>query len=108
MAGERNTQDGAVQVTFLPIDCTVEGKLGDSILETAEANRVELEHACHGAAVCGTCHVIVREGADLLSEQEDEEWDGLDNAKGVTPNSRLSCQARLVKPGRVVLEVPES
>ena len=66
------------KVTFLPLNRTVEvddGKypLADhgrpgSLLDIALANDIHLEHNCGGSCACTTCHVIVREGAENLSE----------------------------------------
>src|SRR5262249_42589224 len=41
---------------------------------------------------CTTCHVIIREGAQNLSEMEDDEADRLDTAWDLTPQSRLGCR----------------
>jgi len=103
------------RVTFLPVNKTVEvddakypladhGKPG-SLLDIALANDVELEHNCGGSCACTTCHVIVKEGAENLSEMEEDEEDRLDQAPGLTPYSRLGCQA--VVQGDVTVEIPE-
>ena len=103
------------KVTFLPLNKTVEvddskypladhGKPG-SVLDIALANDIELEHNCGGSCACTTCHVIVREGAENLSEMADDEEDRLDMAEGLTIRSRLGCQA--VVHGDLVVEIPE-
>jgi 2Fe-2S ferredoxin len=103
------------RVTFLPSGRTVEvddtnypfgdhGKPG-SLLDIALANDIELEHNCGGSCACTTCHVIVREGKENLSEMQDDEEDRLDMAEGLTIHSRLGCQA--VVHGDVVVEVPK-
>jgi hypothetical protein len=48
--------------------------------------------------------VIVRQGDEHLSEMEDDEADRLNTAWGLTPESRLGCQA--VISGDVVCELP--
>jgi 2Fe-2S ferredoxin len=48
--------------------------------------------------------VIIREGADNLTEMQDDEADRLDTAWGLTTDSRLGCQA--VIKGDVVCEFP--
>ena len=63
-----------------------------SILEIALGHDVEIDHACGGVAACSTCHVIVREGLESCNEASDAELDQLDNARGLTPRSRLACQ----------------
>lgn len=103
------------RVTFVPLGKTVEvddtkypladhGKPG-SLLDIALAHGIELEHNCGGSCACTTCHVIVREGAENLSEMQEDEEDRLDMAEGLTIHSRLGCQA--VVRGDVVVEVPK-
>ena len=48
----------------------------------------------------------MKEGADLISEMEDDEADRLDMAADLQLNSRLGCQAVIEKPGEVVVEIP--
>ena len=69
-----------------------DGKPG-SILDVLLANGIDLEHACGGNCACTTCHVVVKVGVDRLSPNEEEEDDLLDKAPGLTPTSRLGCQA---------------
>ena len=78
--------------------------LPESFLDVAINLGVPLEHACGGSCACTTCHVIVRQGMDSLSEMEDDEADRLDTAWDLTPASRLGCQA-IIK-GDVVVEIP--
>ncbi len=77
-----------------------------SILALALANGVELDHACGGVCACSTCHVIVRQGLDACNEPSDEEEDQLDEAYGVTPQSRLGCQCVPTGTRDVVVEIP--
>ncbi len=102
------------RVTFLPQNVTVEvddsrypladrGKPG-SLLDIAVAHDIDLDHNCGGSCACTTCHVIVREGGENLSEMQADEEDRLDLAVGLTPRSRLGCQA--VVRGHVVVEIP--
>ena len=49
--------------------------------------------------------MIVREGFGTLSPSTEDEDDVLDRAWGLTPVSRLSCQA-IVDEGRLVVEIP--
>src|SRR2546422_10962957 len=61
----------------------------ESFLDVAKNLHVPLEHACGGSCACTTCHVIIREGAQNLSEMQDDEADRLDTACDLTPQSRL-------------------
>ncbi len=75
-----------------------------SLLDVALGHDIPVEHACGGNCACTTCHVIVRDGMENLSEMDDEEADRLDTAWDLTPSSRLGCQA--IVRGDVVCEIP--
>mgnify|MGYP003339605268 CR=1 FL=1 len=94
------------QVTFLPVNKTVEAKVGETLLDVAIAHHVPIQHACGGFCACTTCHVIVREGFKSLNEMEEKEEDLLDKAWGLEPFSRLSCQA-MVGETDLVVEIPK-
>ncbi|MBS0290701.1 MAG: ISC system 2Fe-2S type ferredoxin [Proteobacteria bacterium] len=100
------------KVTFLPHSkicpegLTIEAEVGESILDAALRNGIEIEHACEKSCACTTCHVIVREGYDSLVAPSEREEDLLDKAWGLEAQSRLSCQARVEKQDLVV-EVPK-
>lgn len=91
------------KVTFLPVNQTVEAHPGDTILETAIAFDVPLQHACGGFCACTTCHVLVKSGASNLSEMEEEEADRIETVSGLTKDSRLGCQAKVL--GDVTVEI---
>ena len=76
----------------------------ESLLDICIEFGLHLEHACGGSCACTTCHVIVREGLENLSEMEDDEADRLEMAPGLTLRSRLGCQC--VVTGDVVVEIP--
>jgi ferredoxin, 2Fe-2S len=106
------------KVTVIPVDgsepLTVEfesGKLpfaehgkAESLLDVCLHYGIPLEHACGGSCACTTCHVIVKQGDQNLSEMDDDEADRLEMAPGLTIHSRLGCQA--VVKGDVVVEIP--
>ena len=77
-----------------------------SICDNLLTHGIEIEHACEKSCACTTCHVIVREGGSSLSPATDDEDDLLDRAWGLTPQSRLSCQA-IVADARLVVEIPK-
>ena len=64
-----------------------------SILDVLLGHGVFLEHACGGNCACTTCHVIVKQGLSTLTPADESEEDMLDKAPGLTPSSRLGCQA---------------
>jgi ferredoxin, 2Fe-2S len=85
---------------------TFEAEKGVSICDSLLAQGIEIEHACEKSCACTTCHVIVREGYASLAPATDDEDDLLDRAWGLTPQSRLSCQAK-VGDARLVVEIPK-
>jgi ferredoxin, 2Fe-2S len=103
------------RVTFQPMGRTVEVDPADlplqnhgrpgSVLDIALGNGILIEHACGGIGACATCHVLVRSGAEYLSEPTDEELDQVELAPGNTPASRLACLA--VVRGDVTVEIPD-
>jgi len=66
---------------------------GQSLMQIAQANGLDVEGACGGAMACSTCHVIVDKDwyAKLLPPSSDES-DMLDLAPGLARTSRLGCQ----------------
>jgi 2Fe-2S ferredoxin len=89
-----------------PAGATFEARTGDSICDSLLNHGIEIEHACEKSCACTTCHVIVREGLASLTPATDDEDDLLDRAWGLTPQSRLSCQA-IVADAKLVVEIPK-
>ena len=83
----------------------VDVPVGTSILEAAQKIDAPEGYACGGVCACSTCHVYVLKGADLLSEQQEEEEDMLDKAFDVRASSRLGCQSKIVKDGEIEVEI---
>lgn len=85
---------------------TIEAVAGTSLCEALLENGIAIEHACEMSCACTTCHVIVKQGLDSLGEMDESEEDLLDRAWGLTPTSRLSCQA-IVSDQDVTIELPK-
>lgn len=78
-----------------------------SVLDVLLGHGIHLEHACGGNCACTTCHVVVRQGFNKLSEASEQEEDLLDRAPGLTPTSRLGCQAVIEDPdAEIIVLVP--
>lgn len=98
-------------ITFLPNEehcpegAVVEAETGETIIEAALRNGIEIEHACEMSCACTTCHVVVRDGFDSLEPSDELEDDMLDKAWGLEPDSRLSCQA-VVGEEDLIVEIP--
>jgi len=89
-----------------PEGTSFEAESGKSLLDNLLDHGVDVEHACEKSCACTTCHVIVREGFASLAESTEDEDDLLDRAWGLTPLSRLSCQA-IVGEAPLIVEVPK-
>ena len=92
-------------VTFLPEGRSAQVAPGASLLDAAQAAHVELPHNCGGVCACVTCHVWVEEGLQSLTAIAEGEDDKLGEAEGLSPRSRLGCQAR-VGSADVVVRLP--
>lgn len=95
-------------IEFNPADAPFQhdGQPG-SILDVLLGHGIHLEHACGGNCACTTCHVIVKQGFNLLGESSEEEDDLLDRAPGLTSTSRLGCQAVIEDPdAEIVVMIP--
>ncbi len=85
---------------------TIEAATGTSICEALLENGIAIEHACEMSCACTTCHVVVKAGMASLGEIDELEEDMLDKAWGLSPTSRLSCQA-LMADEDVTIEIPK-
>lgn len=72
---------------------------GQSLLEVALKNDIELHHNCGGVCACSTCHLYINKGEDLVEEISDKEEDFIDRAVNPRLNSRLGCQCILLERG---------
>jgi 2Fe-2S ferredoxin len=99
------------QIVFLPHPeqcpegAVVQAEEGETIIDAALRNGIEVEHACEMSCACTTCHVVVREGFSSLEPSDELEDDMLDKAWGLESESRLSCQAK-VGSVDLVVELP--
>jgi 2Fe-2S ferredoxin len=89
-----------------PLGDTIQVQPGTSLCEALLENGIAIEHACEMSCACTTCHVIVKKGFESLGEIDESEEDLLDRAWGLTPTSRLSCQA-IVSNQDVTIEIPK-
>ena len=81
---------------------------GQSILEVALKNDIELHHNCGGVCACSTCHIYVQQGDEFLEELSDKEEDFIDRAVSPRINSRLGCQCVLQDgEGEISVTLPD-
>jgi ferredoxin len=54
---------------------TVDARIGETVLQTARRNHVDLEGACEGVCACSTCHIVLDNQLfdNLADAREDEE-----------------------------------
>ena len=79
---------------------------GQSILEVALKNDIELHHNCGGVCACSTCHLYLEKGEGLVEELSDREEDFIDRAVNPRINSRLGCQCVLID-GDIEVTLPD-
>jgi ferredoxin len=77
-----------ISITFILRDNSskksVKAIVGETLLQTAHRNDIELEGACEGVCACSTCHLILpQELFDRLEEPSEDEEDMLDMAFGL-------------------------
>ena len=77
-------------------DKTAQAPNGGALINICDQVLAPVAFSCRSAS-CGTCHIEILEGADLLEPAGADEVDLLDLLDGA-PNTRLACQAR-VKAG---------
>ena len=92
--------------TLAPNGAKFDASEGETLCDALLRQGIAIEHACEKSCACTTCHIIVREGFKSLDEQEEKEEDMLDMAWGLTPLSRLSCQAK-VRAAPLTIEIPK-
>jgi len=81
---------------------------GQSILEVALKNDIDLHHNCGGVCACSTCHIYVEQGDRYLEELNDREEDFIDRAVNPRINSRLGCQCILLDgAGEISVTLPD-
>lgn len=95
-------QKGLESVTFNHVE------EGQSLLELALKNDINLHHNCGGVCACSTCHLYVEQGDNFLEELSDREEDFIDRAVSPRLNSRLGCQCVLqTGAGSIVVTLPD-
>ncbi|WP_019949397.1 2Fe-2S iron-sulfur cluster-binding protein [Hymenobacter aerophilus] len=79
---------------------------GESVLDVALNNDIQLQHNCGGVCGCSTCHVYIEQGEADLPEISDAEEDFIDRAENPRINSRLACQCVVQGSTDLVVRIP--
>ncbi|WP_343188216.1 ISC system 2Fe-2S type ferredoxin [Buchnera aphidicola (Ceratoglyphina bambusae)] len=90
---------------IIPKGITIDAQEGETILNAALKNNIEIEHACEKSCACTTCHCIIKKGFSSLSKCSEKEEDTLDKAWKVEEKSRLTCQAKIGKKD-IIVKIP--
>jgi 2Fe-2S ferredoxin len=81
---------------------------GDSLLEIALENGIELHHNCGMVCACSTCHIYLEKGEEFVPEISDREEDFIDRARNPKLHSRLGCQCVLEEGhGTIKVTIPD-
>lgn len=80
---------------------------GDTILDVALDNDIDLHHNCGAVCACSTCHIYLEKGEDLVAEMTEREEDYVDRARNPKFNSRLACQCKLEDEGDLIVTIPD-
>ena len=81
---------------------------GQSLLEIALTNDIDLHHNCGGVCACTTCRLYIEKGMEHIDELSDREEDFIDRAVSPRLNSRLGCQCVLQDgDGKISVTLPD-
>jgi len=80
----------------------VDVETGGELVDICDHSFAPIPFSCRSAS-CGTCHIEILAGADLLAPPEEQEEELLDILGG-EGTARLACQAR-VKPGPGLIRI---
>jgi ferredoxin len=102
-----------ISVTFVQANGepkVVDARAGETFLQIAHRNDIDLEGACEGVCACSTCHLIYpMEMFNTLPESSEDEEDMLDMAFGLTETSRLGCQVTVTEEmDGMTVELPKA
>jgi NADPH-dependent 2,4-dienoyl-CoA reductase/sulfur reductase-like enzyme/ferredoxin len=92
---------GRPEITFLPDERRVVANAGQTLLEVAEANSLQIEAGCR-MGICGADPIAIVAGMSNLSGISDDERATLERL-GLAENTRMACCCRVDGPVSVSL-----
>jgi ferredoxin len=95
-----------VEVKFEREDLSGIVAVGSYLIDAAKRLGIKLEGDCANAESLHFCSMIIKSGADLLSPLTKAETEHF-SKHGRRNNERLACQAKIEKPGEVVIMTEE-
>lgn len=78
-------------VTFSTTGTTVEGRDGETLLDTARRTRQHIGYFCNGRGICKSCEIYVEEGAEYISAPTRHETNWFSEEQ-IEAGHRLACQ----------------
>lgn len=77
----------------------LKAKVGDTLLDVAVHNNINVDGTCDGELACSTCHCVLGDEhiRKMLPPCSRREEDLLQSAWGVEENSRLGCQVEVTR-----------
>ncbi len=82
-------------------------KAGQTVLEVALNNKIDINHDCGGICSCSTCHIYVTKGNHHIEGKSRKEQHYIERLKNKNENSRLSCQCLLLEDiGEIEVVIP--
>jgi ferredoxin len=75
---------------------------GSYLIDAARRIGIEVEAECGRLGLCDSCAMTVKQGADSLSAPTKAETEQLSEER-IAGGERLSCQAKIEKPGEIVI-----
>ena len=91
------------KITITTDDMTIDVPNNYALIDMCEEHDTSILFGCRDGA-CGACMVKVLEGAEHLSEMQDDEKDFLETM-AAEPDERLACQCKIT--GDIKIEVSE-
>jgi len=92
-------------ITLTPVGGEFGVTTGSPLVKGLLACHLPVSLACGGKGLCASCHVHVRRGSDCLTPRTPREERTLKLIVTADEDSRLSCQAQVLRNG-VVIEIP--
>lgn len=93
-----------MKVRFLPDGQEIEIKAGETLLQAARRNEIEIKSICKGIPSCAECRVYIAEGENNVSPPSNAELNLIGTAYFVD-RRRLACQLRPF--GDIVIDLTE-
>ncbi|WP_239614130.1 2Fe-2S iron-sulfur cluster-binding protein [Cohnella mopanensis] len=88
-----------ITLTGRTLTKSVDTGIGQSLLQLAQGTSIDWQFNC-SRGTCAKCRCLIHEGAHLLSEVSDAEWDRL-GPDELDAGYRLGCQAIVFKDGDI-------